>query len=161
VMVILLAVIAIGIVVTGPLAKAVGDVIGLGSAAVTIWGIAKWPVLLVIVMAMVAMLYYVAPNVKQPKLRWVSPGGIVAVLIWIVASIGFGFYVANFGSYNATYGSLGGVVIFLMWLWLTNIALLFGAEFDAELERERELKAGQPAEDEIQLPHRDPPKEKK
>ena len=161
VMVILLAVIAIGIVVTGPLAKAVGDVIGLGSAAVTIWGIAKWPVLVVIVMAMVAMLYYVAPNVKQPKLRWVSPGGIVAVLIWIAASIGFGFYVANFGSYNATYGSLGGVVIFLMWLWLTNIALLFGAEFDAELERERELKAGQPAEDEIQLPHRDPPKEKK
>ncbi len=160
VMVILLAVVAIGIVVTGPLAQAVGDVIGLGSAAVTIWSIAKWPVLLVIVMSMVAMLYYVAPNVKQPRIRWVSPGGIVAVLIWIVASVGFGFYVANFGSYNATYGSLGGVVIFLMWLWLTNIALLFGAEFDAELERERELKAGQPAEDEIQLPHRDPPKEK-
>ncbi len=161
VMVILLAVVAIGIVVTGPLAKAVGDVIGLGSAAVTIWSIAKWPVLVVIVMAMVAMLYYVAPNVKQPRLRWVSPGGVVAVLIWIAASVGFGFYVANFGSYNATYGSLGGVIIFLMWLWLTNIALLFGAEFDAELERERELKAGQPAEEEIQLPHRDPPKEKK
>ncbi|MGI8593469.1 MAG: YihY/virulence factor BrkB family protein [Solirubrobacteraceae bacterium] len=158
VMVILLAVVAIGIVVTGPLAQAVGDVIGLGSEAVTIWSIAKWPVLLVIVMAMVAVLYYVAPNVKQPRMRWVSPGGIVAVLIWIAASVGFGFYVANFGSYNATYGSLGGVIIFLMWLWLTNIALLFGAEFDAELERERELKAGQPAEDEIQLPHRDPPK---
>ncbi len=160
VMVILLAIVAIGIVVTGPLARAVGDVIGLGSAAVTVWSIAKWPVLLVIVMAMVAMLYYVAPNVKQPKLRWVSPGGVIAVLIWIAASVGFGFYVANFGSYNATYGSLGGVVIFLMWLWLTNIALLFGAEFDSELERERELKAGQPAEDQIQLPHRDPPKEK-
>ena len=158
VMVILLAVVAIGIVVTGPLAEAVGDVIGLGSEAVTIWSLAKWPVLLLIVMAMVAMLYYVAPNVKQPRMRWVSPGGIVAVLIWIAASVGFGFYVANFGSYNATYGSLGGVVIFLMWLWLTNIALLFGAEFDAELERERELKAGKPAEDEIQLPHRDPPK---
>jgi membrane protein len=159
--VIALALVAVGIVVTGPLARAVGDAVGLGSTAVTVWGVAKWPVLLLIVMAMVAGLYYVAPNVRQPRFRWVSPGGILAVLAWILASLLFGFYVANFGSYNKTYGSLAGVVIFLLWLWITNLALLFGVEFDSELERERELKAGQPAEHEIQLPPRDPPKAKK
>jgi membrane protein len=105
-------------------------------------------------MTMVATLYYVAPNVKQPRFRLLSPGGIAAVLIWIAASAGFALYVANFGSYNKTYGSLAGVIVFLMWLWITNVALLFGAELDAELERERELKAGVPAEDEIQLPAR-------
>ncbi len=157
--VLMLAVVAMGIVITGPLAQAVGNVIGLGSTAVTVWNIAKWPVLLLIVMAMVAGLYYVAPNVKQPRFRWVSPGGVVAVLVWIVASAAFGFYVAHFGSYNKTYGSLAGVIVFLLWLWLTNLALLFGVEFDAELQRERELKSGQPAEKEIQLPPRDPPKE--
>jgi membrane protein len=155
--VMLLAVVAMGIVITGPLAKAVGDVIGLGSTAVTAWSIAKWPVLLLIVMAMVAALYYISPNVRQPRFRWVSPGGIVAVLAWIAASAAFGLYVANFGSYNKTYGSLAGVIIFLLWLWISNLALLFGVEFDSELERERELKAGQPAEREIQLPPRDPP----
>jgi membrane protein len=155
--VMLLAVVAMGIVITGPLAKAVGDVIGLGSTAVTAWSIAKWPVLLLIVMAMVAALYYISPNVRQPRFRWVSPGGIVAVLAWIAASAAFGLYVANFGSYNKTYGSLAGVIVFLLWLWISNLALLFGVEFDSELERERELKAGQPAEREIQLPPRDPP----
>lgn len=157
-MVVALTLIAVGLVVTGPLAQAVGDVIGLGSSAVTLWGIAKWPVMLVLVMSMIATIYYVAPNVKQPRFRWVSPGGVVAVLIWVAASAGFALFVANFGSYNATYGSLAGVIVFLMWLWLTNVALLFGAEFDAELERERELKAGIPAEQEIQLPPRDEPK---
>jgi membrane protein len=158
-MVLLLALVAISIVVTGPLARSIGDVIGLGSTAVTIWGIAKWPVIVVVVMTMFAVLYYVAPNVRQPKLRWVTPGGVVAVLAWLVASAGFAFYVANFGSYDKTYGSLGGVVVFLVWLWISNLALLFGAEFDAELERSRELAAGLPAEESIQLPPRTPAKD--
>jgi membrane protein len=157
-MVIALTLVAIGLVVSGPLAQAIGDVIGLGSAAVTIWGIAKWPVMLVLVMAMVATLYHVAPNVKQPKFRFISAGGVAAVVIWIAASAGFALYAANFGSYNKTYGSLAGVIVFLMWMWITNVALLFGAELDAEVERERELKAGVPAEDAIQLPPRAEPK---
>ena len=155
VMVLLLAVVAIGIVVTGPLAEAVGNVIGLGDLAVTAWSIGKWPVMLVVIMGMFAALYWVAPNVKHPHFRWVSPGGIVAVLLWILASVAFGLYVANFSSYDKTYGSLGGAITFLVWLWVTNIALLLGAEFDAELERERELEAGLPAEHELQLPPRD------
>jgi membrane protein len=154
----LLAVVLVGLVVTGPLAEAIGNVIGLGDFAVTAWSIVKWPVLVVIVMAMFAVLYWVAPNVQQPHIKWISPGGIFAVLIWIVASILFGLYVSNFGSYNKTYGTLGGAITFLVWLWVSNIALLLGAELDAELERERELRAGLPAQDEIQLPPRDPPK---
>jgi membrane protein len=157
-MVLLLAVLAVAIVLTGPLARAVGDVIGLGSTAVTIWSIAKWPVIVLVVMGMFAVLYYVAPNVRQPKLRWVTPGGVVAVLVWLAASGGFALYVSNFGSYDKTYGSLGGVVVFLVWLWLANLALLFGAELDAELERARELAAGLPAEESIQLPERTPAK---
>ena len=158
-MVLLLALVAISIVVTGPLARSIGAAVGLGDTAETIWGIAKWPVIVVIVMGMFAVLYYIAPNVRQPRLRWVTPGGVVAVLAWLVVSLGFAFYVANFGSYDKTYGSLGGVVVFLIWLWLSNLALLFGAEFDAELERSRELEAGLPAEDVLQLPEREPPKE--
>jgi membrane protein len=158
-MVLLLALVAISIVVTGPLARSVGDAVGLGDTAVTIWGIAKWPVIVVIVMGMFAVLYYVAPNVRQPRLRWVTPGGVVAVLAWLVASFGFALYVSNFGSYDKTYGSLGGVVVFLIWLWLSNLAILFGAEFDAELERSRELAAGLPAEEVLQLPERSPPKD--
>ena len=155
VMVLLLAVVAIGIVVTGPLAEAIGNVVGLGDLAVAAWSYGKWPVMLIVVMGMFAALYWVAPNVKQPHFRWVSPGGIVAVVLWILASVAFGLYVANFGSYDKTYGSLGGAITFLVWLWVTNIALLLGAEFDAELERERELEAGLPAEHELQLPPRD------
>ena len=158
VMVVLLALVAMSIVVTGPLARSIGDVIGLGDTAVTTWNIAKWPVIVVVVMGMVAVLYYIAPNVRQPGLRWVTPGGAVAVLTWLLASAGFAIYVANFGSYDKTYGSLGGVVVFLVWLWLSNLAILFGAEFDAELERARELEAGLPAEETIQLPERTPPK---
>jgi membrane protein len=155
VMVLAVALLAIAIVVTGPLADAVGSVIGLGDTAVTVWSIAKWPVAIVLVMAMFAFLYHLAPNVRQPSFRWVTPGGIVAVLLWILASAGFALYVANFGSYNKTYGSLGGVIVFLVWLWISNIAVLLGAEFDAELERARELEAGLPAERELQLPPRD------
>jgi membrane protein len=157
-MVLLLALVAISIVVTGPLARSIGDVIGLGDTAVTAWNVAKWPAILVVVMGMFAVLYYVAPNVKQPRLRWITPGCALAVVAWLVASVGFAFYVANFGSYDKTYGSLGGVVVFLVWLWLSNVALLFGAEFDAELERSRELAAGLPAEESLQLPERAPPK---
>jgi membrane protein len=150
-----LAFVLIGLVVSGPLAEAIGDAIGLGDAAVTIYSIAKWPILIAVVMLLFAALYYAAPNVKQPKFRWVSPGGVLAVLVWIIASVAFGFYVSNFGSYNKTYGTLGGVISFLVWMWVTNIAILLGAEFDAELERERELEAGINAKDEIKLPPRD------
>jgi membrane protein len=111
--------------------------------------------MLVVVMVMLAILYWPAPNARYKNFRWVSPGAVVAVVIWIVASAGFAFYVANFGSYNKTYGALAGVIVFLLWLWLTNIALLFGAELDAELERGRELQAGLPAEKTVQLPPRD------
>jgi membrane protein len=157
-MTLVLALIAISITLTGSLAKAVGDAIGVGSTAVTVWSIAKWPVLAIVVIVMVAILYYVAPNVRQPKFRWISPGGLVAVLLWAIASAAFGFYVANFGSYNKTYGTLGGVISLLVWLWITNLALLFGLEFNSELERSRELEAGLPAEGEIQLPPRRAPK---
>jgi membrane protein len=133
------AIVLIGLVLTGPLAQAVGDVIGLGSTAVTVWNIAKWPVLLGIVITIISVLYYIAPNVKHPKFSWVTPGGIVAVLMWIVASVGFAFYAANFASYNKTYGSLGAMIVFLVWLWITNLAILFGAELNAELERSRQM----------------------
>ena len=153
--VVLAAVVALGLVLTGPAAQAVGDALGLGSTVVTVWSIAKWPVMLAVVMIIVGLLYYATPNVKQPKFRWISVGAAVAIVVWVVASAAFGFYLANFSSYDKTYGSLAGVIAFLLWLWLTNLALLFGAELDAELERGRELQAGMPAEEEIQLPHRD------
>jgi membrane protein len=153
--VVLTALVALGLVLTGPAAQAVGDAVGLGDTAVLVWNIAKWPVLLLVVVMIVALLYYATPNIKQPRFRWVSVGAVVAILTWVVASAAFGFYVANFSSYNKTYGSLAGVVVFLLWLWITNLALLFGAELDAELERGRELQAGMPAEEVIQLPARD------
>lgn len=142
VLVLLLAVTAIAVAVSGPLAEEVGSLIGLGDTAVTVWDIAKWPVLFLIVSFMFAFLYWAAPNVRQPGFRWISPGGMLAVAIWIVASLAFAFYVANFGSYNKTYGSLGGVIAFLVWLWISNIAILLGAEFNAELERGRRIEAG-------------------
>ena len=153
VMVLLLALLAISVVVTGSLAEAVGDAIGLGDTAVSIWSVVKWPVAVVVVMGMFAVLYYTAPNVRHPAFRWVSPGAVLAVILWLAASAGFAVYVSMFPN-NKTYGSLGGVIVFLTWLWLTNIAILLGAELDAELERARELEAGMPAEEEIQLPPR-------
>jgi membrane protein len=146
---------ALAVVFTGSLARQVGNVLGLGDTAVTVWDIAKWPVLLVIVSFMFALLYWAAPNVKQPGFRWISPGGVVAVILWIIASLGFAFYVANFGSYNKTYGALAGVIVFLVWLWITNIAVLLGAEFNAELERGRQIAAGHPPEKEPFLEPRD------
>ena len=141
--------------ISGPVAKAIGDAIGAGHLALTLWNIARWPVILVFVIVAVAILYYATPNVRQPKFRWISVGAAVAILVWIAASVLFGVYVGNFGSYNKTYGALAGVVVFLLWLWITNLALLFGAELDAELERGRELQAGLPAEEDLQLPPRD------
>jgi membrane protein len=152
---VLVAVSAVAVVITGGLAEEVGDLIGLGSTAVTVWDIAKWPVLLVLVSFMFALLYWAAPNVKQPGFRWISPGGLLAVLLWVVASAAFAFYVSNFGSYNKTYGALGGVIVFLVWLWISNIAVLLGAEFNAELERGRAIEAGQPADQEPFMEPRD------
>jgi membrane protein len=143
------------LVVSGPILTTIADQIGLGSTAETVWRIAKWPVLAVVVVVIVALLYYTAPNVKQPKFRWLSVGAVVAIVIWAVASVAFGFYVAHFSSYNKTYGAMAGVIVALLWLWITNLALLFGAELDAELERGRQLQAGIAAEEELQLPARD------
>ncbi|WP_243060672.1 YihY/virulence factor BrkB family protein [Nocardioides sp. SR21] len=152
--VVLTAIVALGLALTGPAAQAVGDAIGLGDTTVTVWNIAKWPVLLAVVILIVALLYYATPNVRQPRFRWVSVGAVVAIVTWVAASVGFGFYVAGFASYDRTYGSLAGIVVFLLWLWITNLALLFGAELDAELERGRQLQAGFPAEEVLQLPPR-------
>jgi membrane protein len=144
VVILLLAACALAVVVTGPLARRVGDLVGVGGSAVTVWDVAKWPAIVLAMMLMLAILYYAAPNVRQPGFRWITPGGILGVLLWIAASAGFALYVANFGSYNKTYGTLAGIVIFLIWLWVSNLAVLLGAELNAELEREREMEAGVP-----------------
>jgi len=153
--VVLVALVLLSLVLSGPVATAVGKQIGLGSIPVTVWNIAKWPVMLAVIVFIVALLYYATPNIKQPKFRWISVGAIVAIVVWIVISALFGFYVANFSSYNKTYGSFAAVIVFLLWLWITNLALLFGAELDSELERGRELQAGVKAEEKVQLPPRD------
>jgi membrane protein len=153
--ILLVAVVLVMLIVSGPLATSIGDQIGLGSQALLVWNIAKWPVIALVVMLVVAMLYYATPNVKQPKFRWLSVGAVVAIVIWVLASVAFAFYVATFGSYNKTYGSLAGVIVGLLWIWITNVALLLGAEIDSELERGRQLQAGMPAERDLQLPPRD------
>jgi membrane protein len=155
VLLLLLAISAIGVVLTGGLAKEAGGVIGLSDTAVTVWNIAKWPVLLLVVSFMFALLYWAAPNVKHPKFRWISPGGVLAVIGWVIASLAFAFYVANFGSYNKTYGALAGPIVFLVWLWISNIMVLLGAEFNAELERGRALEAGMPKDREPFVEPRD------
>jgi membrane protein len=155
VLVVLAAATLLGLVLTGPAAQSVGDALGLGSSVVTVWDLVKWPIMLGIVIAMVAILYWATPNVRQPRFRWLSLGAAVAIATWIALTVAFGLYVATFASYNKTYGSLAGVIVFLLWLWLTNLALLFGAELDAEIERGRELQAGIAAEEAIQLPARD------
>lgn len=152
---VLAAAVVFMLAISGPVAHAVGDAIGLGDAAVAVWNVVRWPLILLFVVLAVAILYYVTPNVEQPKFRWISGGAALAIVVWLLASLAFGLYVANFGSYNRTYGALAGVVVFLLWLWITNLALLFGAEVDAELERSRQLQAGLPAEHELQLPPKD------
>src|SRR3954467_11305531 len=158
VMLMLIALCAAAIVVTGPITAKVGQAVGLGSTAQTVFDIAKWPFILLVVSFIFSLLYFASPNVKQPGFKWITPGGILAVIIWIAASAAFALYVKFFPN-NKTYGSFGGVIVFLMWLWISNIAVLLGQEMNAELERQRELDAGLPAEREIQLPPRALPKE--
>jgi membrane protein len=155
VMVLLLAICALAVVVTGPVAETVGNVVGLGSTAVMVWDIAKWPFLALVFMTMLGFLYYAAPNVEHPRFRWLTPGAVAAVILWLVASAAFAFYVANFGSYDKTYGTLGGVIVFLTWLWISNIAVLLGAEINAEAERGRQIERGMDPATEPFLPPRD------
>lgn len=158
VMILMLIVVALGLILTGPLVEAVGNAIGVGETAVTIFDIAKWPFLLAVVIVMFGVLYYASPNVTPPGFRWITMGSLVAVAIWLIASALFAFYVANFGSYDKTYGTLGGVVALLVWFWITNLALLFGMQLNSERERDREIEAGIPrADKEIQLKPRDEP----
>jgi membrane protein len=161
-MIILLAIVLLGLVLTGPVVDAVAGPIGVSGSAVKIWDIAKWPILMAVFVLMLSLLYYASPNVKQRGFKWVTPGSLVALVVWIVASAAFGFYVANFGSYDKTYGTLAGVIVLLLWLWITNLAILFGHQLNAERERSAEISEGVPrAEREIQLEPRDDPKTQK
>jgi membrane protein len=153
--VVLSALILLMLIVSGPVADSIGKQLGVGDTGLQVWSIAKWPVLILCVVMIVALLYYATPNVRQPSFRWISVGAFVAIMIWIVASIGFAFYVANFSSYNKTYGTVAGAIVVLLWIWLTNLALLYGAELDSELERSRQLQSGMAAEETLQLPLRD------
>jgi membrane protein len=143
---VLLAASAVIVVFSGGLAEQVGRAIGLGHAALTAWSYGKWPVLVLLVIVMIALLYWSAPNVRVRGLRWLTPGSVLAVVVWLAASAGFALYVANFGSYNKTYGALAGVIIFLVWLWLSNLAILLGLEFDAEIARQRAVAGGLPSD---------------
>ncbi|MFE2416372.1 YihY/virulence factor BrkB family protein [Streptomyces hokutonensis] len=155
VLLVLAVISALIVVFTGGLARAAGSALGIGHATLMVWSIAKWPGLVVLVMAMIAILYWAAPNVKGRGFRWVTPGSVLALLVWMIASAGFAFYVARFASYNKTYGTLAGVIVFLIWLWISNIAVLLGLEFDAELSRQRAIAGGLPTGEEPYLPPRD------
>ncbi|WP_347348584.1 YihY/virulence factor BrkB family protein [Nigerium sp.] len=152
---VLLALSLVLLAASGPILQAVGDLMGLGEVFLTVFSIVKWPILLVVAIVIVALLYYFTPNVRQPKMRWISPGAIIAIVLGGLAGVAFALYAGNFGSYNRTYGTLAGVIIFLFLIWILNLALLFGAEFDAEMERARQLQGGVAAEEDIQLPPRD------
>ncbi|MFI5672838.1 YihY/virulence factor BrkB family protein [Streptomyces sp. NPDC051704] len=146
---------ALIVVFSGSLARQAGTTLGIGDTALTVWSIAKWPVLVLLVTIMIALLYWAAPNAKGRGFKWVTPGSLLALLIWMAASAGFAFYVANFASYNKTYGTLAGVIIFLVWLWITNLAILLGLECDAELARQRAIAGGLPEDDEPYVEPRD------
>jgi membrane protein len=162
VMIVLIAALALGLVLTGPIVEAVAEPLGLSDTAVSVWSIAKWPVMALIFIVMVDLLYYASPNVRPRGFKWVTPGGVVAIVVWAIASAAFAFYVANFGSYDKTYGTLGGMVALLVWLWISNLAILFGHQLNAERERVVEIEEGRPgAEREIQLEARDEPKDRK
>jgi membrane protein len=135
VIVLLTAIVGLALVLTGPIVDAMAEPLGIGSTATTIWDIAKWPAMLALVLTVIALLYYASPNCKHLGFRWVTPGSVVAIVAWLLASAAFAFYVGNFGSYDKTYGTLGGIVVMLVWLWITNVALLFGHELNAERER--------------------------
>jgi membrane protein len=157
-MVVLLVLLALGLVLTGPVVNAVAQPVGLGSTAVTIWNVAKWPVMVVVFVLMIAILYYASPNARLRGFRWVTPGSIVALVVWAIASAAFAIYVANFGSYDKTYGTLGGLIALLIWFWISNLAILFGHQLNAELERGVEIEEGRHgAEREIQLEPRSDP----
>ncbi|MEV6653676.1 YihY/virulence factor BrkB family protein [Streptomyces sp. NPDC051219] len=155
VLMILACVSALIVVFTGTLARQLGTALGMGDTALTVWSIAKWPVLVLLVTIMIAVLYWASPNARGRGFKWITPGSFLALVIWLIASAGFALYVANFGSYNKTYGTLAGVIIFLVWLWITNLAILLGLEFDAELARERAIIGGHPKEEEPYVEPRD------
>jgi len=157
-MVIMVAAVLVALVLTGPVVRAVADPIGVGDSAVTVWSYAKWPVLAALFVLMIDLLYYASPNAKLRGFAWVTPGAVLALALWAVASAGFALFVANFGSYDKTYGTLGGVVVLLIWMWITNVAILLGHELNAERERSQEFAEGVPrAEDELQLEPRQEP----
>jgi membrane protein len=159
-MVIMVAAVLLALVLTGPVVRAVADPIGVGDTAVTVWSYAKWPVLAALFVLMIDLLYYASPNAKLRGFAWVTPGAVLALALWAVASAGFALFVANFGSYDKTYGTLGGVVVLLIWMWITNVAILLGHELNAERERSQEFVEGVPrAEDELQLEPRQEPTE--
>ncbi len=161
-MIVMMVLLAVGLVLTGPVVSAIADPIGLSGTAVDVWNVAKWPVMAAIFILMVDVLYYASPNVKLRGFKWVTPGALVSIVVWAVASALFAFYVANFSSYDKTYGTLAGLVILLLWFWITNLAILFGHQLNAERERSIEIDEGQPrAEQEIQLEPRNAPKEQK
>nr|WP_307665709.1 YihY/virulence factor BrkB family protein [Streptomyces sp. V1I1] len=155
VLMIMACVSALLVVFTGGLAEQVGTAIGMGDTALTVWSIAKWPVLVLLVTIMIAILYWASPNARGRGFKWVTPGSFLALVIWMIASAGFALYVANFASYNKTYGTLAGVIVFLVWLWITNLAILLGLEFDAELARERAIIGGHPEGEEPYVQPRD------
>jgi membrane protein len=162
IMVLLMAALASGLVLTGPVVEAVAKPLGVSSTAVDVWNVAKWPVMVAVFVLMVGVLYYASPNAKIRGFRWVTPGSLVAIVVWAIASAAFAAYVANFGSYDKTYGTLGGLVVLLVWFWITNLAILFGHELNAELERSAEINEGRPhAEREIQLEARAESKKQK
>ncbi|WP_406456675.1 YihY/virulence factor BrkB family protein [Streptomyces sp. NBC_01622] len=146
VLLVLAVISALIVVLTGGVAREAGTALGVGDAALTVWSIAKWPVLVVLVTVMIAILYWASPNAKVKGFRWITPGSFTALVIWLAASAGFAFYVANFASYNRTYGAMAGVIVFLVWLWITNLALLLGLEIDAETMRQRAVAGGLPPE---------------
>ncbi|TFC26437.1 YihY/virulence factor BrkB family protein [Cryobacterium sp. TMT2-18-3] len=153
--ILLIVVALVVLIVSGPVTDALGSALGLGPVVQFVWSVIKWPILAVAAVSIIAILYYATPNAQQPKFRWISLGALLAFLTLVISSFLFGLYVTNFSNYDRTYGSLAGIVVFLLWLWIANLALLFGAELDAELERGRELQAGIAAEEELQLPPRD------
>ncbi|HSD23349.1 MAG TPA: YihY/virulence factor BrkB family protein [Solirubrobacterales bacterium] len=162
VLLVLLAVMALGVVLTGPIVSDVADPIGVSGTAVTIWSYAKWLAIAALFLLMIAFIYYASPNVRQRGFKWITPGGFVALVVWLLASAGFGIYVSQFGSYNKVYGSLAGVVVILIWMWITNLAILFGHELNAERERDRQFEQGIPgAERELQLEPRDEPERRR
>jgi membrane protein len=157
-LIVAMALLAVALVLTGPVVDAVAEPIGVGDTAVAIWNVAKWPAMVAVFLAMLALLYYASPNARVRGFKWVTPGSLVAIVVWALASAAFAFYVANFGSYDKTYGTLGGLVALLVWLWIGNLAILFGHQLNAEIERGAEIEEGRRgAKEEIQLEPRQAP----